>query len=142
MSRCIAKVDEKDSKKKNERWNKIALSAAEQSKRDIIPKVNPTKNFKNIFEILKDYDIVLVAYEEEKNSDIKSALNKLRNAFTDGCRIAIIVGPEGGIDKDEIKDIIENGGQSISLGKRILRAETAPLLLATIILYELDDMKI
>jgi len=142
MSRCIAKVDEKDIKKKNERWNKIALSAAEQSKRDIIPKVNFTKNFKNIFENLKDYDIVLVAYEEENNLDIKSLLSKRHEALLDGCKVAIIVGPEGGIDKNEIKEITENGGQSISLGKRILRTETAPLLLATIILYELDDLKI
>jgi len=142
MSRCIAKVDEKDIKKKNERWNKIALSAAEQSKRDIIPKVNFTKNFKNIFENLKDYDIVLVAYEEENNLDIKSVLSKCREALLDGCKVAIIVGPEGGIDKNEIKEITENGVQSISLGKRILRTETAPLLLATIILYELDDLKI
>ena len=138
MSRCIVKIDEKENLKKNQRWQQIAKSAAEQSKRDIIPKINLTNNFKNIFENFKEYDIVLVAYEEERINNIKNVLQNLKNSSH---KIAIIIGPEGGLEESEVNEIIRHGGKSVSLGKRILRVETAPLVMSTIILYELGDEK-
>ena len=134
MNRCIAKVDEKENIKKNARWQKIAQSAAEQSKRDVIPKINLVKNFKNIFEILEKYDIVLVAYENETKNGLKEVLQKKDIKHNN---IAVIIGPEGGIDKKEIDDIIKFGGKCVTLGKRILRTETAPIVLTSIIMYEL-----
>lgn len=135
MNRCIVKLDEKENIKKNQRWMQIAKSAAEQSKRDIIPKINLTNNFKNIFENLKEYDIVLVAYENEQTNNIKEVLQNYNNG---PYKIAIIIGPEGGLDVAEVNEIIKHGGKSVSLGKRILRTETAPLVMSAFILYELE----
>ena len=136
MKRCIVKLDEKAKIKKLERWQKIAEGAAKQSKRDIIPKINLPLNLQNIYENLKNYDIVLVAYEDEQNITIKQILKQIHN--NEDIKIAIIIGPEGGIEKGEIQNLKENGAKVISLGKRILRTETAPIVMASIIMYELE----
>ena len=138
MKRSIVKLDEKDKSKKLIRWQKIAEVAAKQSKRDSILKVNNVINFQNIFEKIKDYDILLVAYEEEKENTLKCILNKLKNTEK-ALKIAVIIGPEGGIDESEIEYCKANNFVSISLGKRILRTETAPLVIASNIIYELED---
>lgn len=137
MKRTIVKLDEKDKNKKLSRWQKVAEVAAKQSKRDSILNVNPIINFQNIFEKVKDYDILLVAYENEKENTLKSAINKLNNK--ENIKIAVIIGPEGGIDEAEINLCKENGFVPITLGKRILRTETAPIVIASNILYELED---
>lgn len=140
MARCIVKLDEKESTKKTQRWQKIAETAAKQSKRDKIPKVNFPQNLKNLFENLQEYDIVLVAYEDEHKHILKKELLNYKTKGIDLKKIAIIIGPEGGLAKEEVDFIIQNGGEAVSLGKRILRTETAPLVMATIILYELEDL--
>lgn len=137
MKRSIVKLDEKDKNKKLERWQKIAEVAAKQSKRDSILKVNNIINFQNIFEKVKDYDILLVAYEEEKETTLKKVLNTFKDK--QNFKIAIIIGPEGGIDENEIRLCKENGFTAVTLGKRILRTETAPLVISSNILYELED---
>lgn len=138
MKRSIVKLDEKDKSKKLIRWQKIAEVAAKQSKRDSILKVNNVINFQNIFEKVKDYDILLVAYEEEKENTLKSILNKLKSEKR-GLKIGVIIGPEGGIDESEIDLCKNNNFISVSLGKRILRTETAPLVISSNIIYELED---
>ena len=138
MKRSVVKLDEKDKSKKLIRWQKIAEVAAKQSKRDNILKVNNVINFQNIFEKVKDYDILLVAYEEEKENTLKSILNKLKSEIKD-LKIAVIIGPEGGIDESEISSCKNNDFISVSLGKRILRTETAPLVISSNIIYELED---
>ena len=138
MSRCVVKLTEKDCKKKLERWQKIAETAAKQSQRDIIPKVNNVENFKNIYEKLKEYDIVFLAYENEEKNFIKNELKNIINGSNHAKKIAVIIGPEGGISKEEFIFIKNNGAKVISLGKRILRTETAPLVVSSIILYELE----
>ncbi len=137
MKRCVVKFDEKTKQKKIERWQKIAEVAAKQSKRDIIPTVNSIINIKNIFKNFENYDIVLIANENEKINTLKNELTKIKkeNNFKN---IAVIVGPEGGIDENEIELLIENGAKSITLGKRILRTETAPIAIIANIMYELD----
>ena len=114
--------------------------AAKQSKRDKIPTVHSCINLRNLYEILKKYDIVIVAYEEEKEWDIKQVLKEAKENKSK--EIAIIVGPEGGIAKEEI-DILNTlpNAKTVTLGKRILRTETAPLVLASIIMYEFDEME-
>ena len=137
MNRSIVKLDEKDKTKKLDRWQKIAEVAAKQSKRDSILKVNNVINFKNIFEKVQDYDILLVAYEDEKETTLKKVLNKFK--YKQNLKIAVLIGPEGGIDENEINLCKESGFTSVTLGKRILRTETAPLVISSNILYELED---
>lgn len=137
MKRTIVKLDEKDKTKKVVRWQKIAEVAAKQSKRDSILKVNNVINFKNIFENVNDYDILLVAYEEEKENTLKKILRDYKDK--ENLKIAVVIGPEGGIDETEINLSKENKFIPITLGKRILRTETAPLVVASNIVYELED---
>lgn len=123
---------------KNERWKKIAEVAAKQSKRDKIPIINLPIDIKNIYEKIKDYDIVLVAYENEKNNTLKHVLqNTIKR---NNLKIAIIIGPEGGIEQKEIEQLKMNKVNIVTLGKRILRTETAPVVLASLIMYEFDEM--
>lgn len=138
LSRSIVKLEGKESLKKIERWQKIAETAAKQCKRDRIPKINCIQNLKNLYEILKEYDIVLVAYEEEKENLLKTEIQKHINNKEKNLKIAIIVGPEGGLAKEEVNAIKEIGGIAVTLGKRILRTETAPLVMSTILLYEFE----
>lgn len=134
MARSIVKLEDKTAIKKVERWQKIAEVAAKQSKRDIIPQVNLPTNLKNIYENLSGYDIVLVAYEKEENTTIKQVLRKI--AHKKNAKIAIIIGPEGGMEQEEIEQLTKAGAKVVSLGKRILRTETAPIVVTTIIIYE------
>ncbi|MCI8482240.1 MAG: 16S rRNA (uracil(1498)-N(3))-methyltransferase [Clostridia bacterium] len=140
MERCIVKLDEKTEKKKIERWQKIAEVAAKQSKRDKIPKLHSCIELKNIYKDLQEYDIVIVAYEEENNITIKQVLQSL--APKKEYRIAAIIGPEGGIATKEIQFLKNNSNTKIvTLGKRILRTETAPVVLSSVIMYELEEME-
>lgn len=137
MKRTIVKLDEKDKVKRIDRWRKIAEVAAKQSQRDCIVNVNSMINFQNVFEKTKEYDIVLVAYENETKNTLKNALSHLGREKNN--KIAVIIGPEGGIDEQEIELCRQKGGMMVTLGKRILRTETAPLVIASNILYELED---
>ena len=138
MKRSVVKLQEKDKQKKMVRWNKIAEVAAKQSGRDKILKINDVINYKNIFNYLKDYDIVLLAYEKEEKLTLKKALSKLDK--TKENKVAVLIGPEGGFDDIEIEQAKQNSLVNIiTLGKRILRTETAPLVISSNILYELED---
>lgn len=132
MKNCIVKI--KDEDKKILRWQAIAESAAKQSKRSIIPKVNRVEKLGNIKDRLKDYDLVLFAYEDEKNVSIKNILTDNKNIS----KIAIIVGPEGGFDSKEVKGLEDFGSKAVSLGKSILRTETAPIAMISMIMYEFE----
>lgn len=138
MNRCVVKLDDKLASKKILRWQKIAESSAKQSKRDKIPKINLPISIKNIYSKIANYDIVLVAYENEKNNNIKEVLQQIENK--DNLKIAIIIGPEGGIEENEIDDLIAHNVNTVSLGKRILRTETAPITISSIIMYEFNEM--
>lgn len=138
LKRSIVKLSGKDEDKKIDRWNKIAEVAAKQSMRDIVPKVRKVENIKNICNQIKDYDIVLLAYELEENNYIKNELQKIKNK-QEKYKIAVIIGPEGGIDQSEVKIMQEYGAKVISLGKRILRTETVALQVSSIIMYELEN---
>lgn len=147
MKRCVVKLKEKDKTKKIERWQKISEVAAKQCGRNYIPKINNIENLKEISEKIKDYDVVLVAYEEEKEKTLKNELKLLKkdnqenndNANNKKIKIAIVIGPEGGIDKEEINILEKNGAKIITLGKRILRTETVALNVLSIIMYELES---
>lgn len=136
MERSIVKLNPKDETKKIQRWQKIAEVAAKQSGRDKITQINNIVKFKDIFNALKDYDAFLVAYEKEKENTLKKELIKLKEVSSP--KVAVLIGPEGGIDDEEIKILKTNNTKIITLGKRILRTETAPLAISSIIQYELE----
>ena len=131
MKNCIAKI--KDEDKKNNRWQKISEAAAKQCKRNIIPSIERSVNMDFLYENIKKYDLVIVAYENEENKTIKDVLKN-----KDVKKIAIIVGPEGGLSEEEVLNLINNGAKIASLGKRILRTETAPMAILSMIIYEYD----
>lgn len=140
MKRCVVKLNEKDKTKKIERWQKISEVAAKQCGRNIIPSINSIINLKNICNLLNEYDIVLIAYENEKETTLKQVLNEIKESYNQKeIRIAIIIGPEGGIASEEVEMLKGNGAKSITLGKRILRTETVALNVLSIIMYELED---
>ena len=127
MKRCVVKLDAKKAAKKVSRWNTIALSAAKQAKRGIIPEVREMKNFKDILEEVKDTEFMLVPYEEAKGMQASKEL------------IRIIIGPEGGFEKEEIEQLKAAGGQTMSLGKRILRTETAGMTVLSILMFTIEE---
>lgn len=96
MKRCVSKIQEKSETKKLLRWQKISEVAAKQCGRDIIPKINNVSSIKNICNIINEYDIVLLAYENEKTNKLKNELTKLKH-FNKNFKIGIIIGPEGRI---------------------------------------------
>ncbi len=124
MEHCVVKLDNKKKALKTERWQKIAESAAKQCKRSIIPKIHEPVSFKNAVELLSKMDLFLVPYENELGMQAtKNALSRIQK----GTKIGILIGPEGGFSQKEIDFCTENGGNKISLGKRILRTETASI---------------
>lgn len=124
MNRCVVKIDEKKKKSKLDRWQLIAESAAKQSKRNIIPEVVDILPFKEALKYCDNLDMILVPYEAKDGmAGTKNTLNEIRA----GMKIGIFIGPEGGFDEKEIELAKESGGKIISLGKRILRTETAAI---------------
>lgn len=141
MKRCVVKIDAKDENKKIQRWNKISEVAAKQCGRNIIPKVNNIAKIKEIKNLCNDYDIILVAYEEEKENKLKKVLQELKNIYNkdEVLKIAIVIGSEGGIDKEEVEELKNiNNAKVITLGDRILRTETVALNIISIIMYEFE----
>lgn len=140
MKRCVVKLKDKDKSKKLQRWQKIAEVASKQCGRDRIPEIETIINVKNICNLLEKYDIVLVAYEKEEKNTLKHELKKIKEKYQNQeVKIAIIIGPEGGIAPEELKQFEEYGASSITLGKRILRTETVALNVLSIIMYELEN---
>ncbi len=136
MERCIVKLDTKSEIKKLDRWKKIAETAAKQSGRDIIPKVENIINLQKLLYSIQKYDIVLLAYENEKENTLKNALNTVKGK--ENLKIGVIIGPEGGIEEKEVEQLVKAGAQRITLGKRILRTETVGIVISSIITYELE----
>lgn len=136
MERCIVKLDNKTSLKKIERWKRVAETAAKQSGRDFIPDVENVINLQKLLNLIPKYDIVLLAYENEKNNTLKSILKKI--TIKDNMKIAIIIGPEGGLEPKEVEKLQDVGAKTITLGKRILRTETAGFAITSIIMYEFE----
>lgn len=133
LEHSVVQLDEQRADKKKERWQKIAISAAKQAKRDKVPFVT---NIKNLNDVLKDkYDLVLMAYEGETKISLKSVLqNNVAKS------ILLIVGPEGGFSNNEVELAVNAGAKTVSLGRRILRSETAGIVALSCIFYEKDSI--
>ena len=126
--RSISVLDEKNTDKKIERWNLIAKEACEQSKRNHLVQIQKPVGLKSILEYKSDLN--LVAYEDLSCQDNTHLFSLLSGEYKS---ITIVVGPEGGFEKSEIDFLVQNDFVSVSLGKRILRSETAPLYLLSVI---------
>lgn len=139
MKRCVVKLNEKDKNKKIERWQKISEVASKQSGRNIIPKINDVIKISKICEICSQYDIFIVAYEDEKENTLKQELKKLTKQQNKEINIGVLIGPEGGLDSKEVESLQNNGAKIVTLGQRILRTETVALNILSIIMYELEN---
>lgn len=135
MTNCVVKLDDKKKKSKQTRWQAISESAAKQSKRNTIPEVLEVKSYKEAFEIASKLDLVLVPYENEDGMvATKKALEELKTSKS----VGIFIGPEGGFETKEIEFAKQNGGKIISLGKRILRTETAAITAVSMCMLNIE----
>lgn len=134
--RTVVKLDEKKEKNKRNRWQGIAEAAAKQSKRRIIPQVKGVMSFETAVGYASKMDIKIIPYElAEGMKDTKAIIGSLQ----DNQSVAVFIGPEGGFDEKEIQAAVQNGLQPITLGKRILRTETAGLTVLAWIMYQLEQ---
>lgn len=139
--RCVARIrDAKDAAKKTERWNRIAHEAAKQSKRAVEPEVLEPVRLKAIQEFTSQDELKLLAYEGAALKPLMEHLEAARRRDDLQHRVAIMIGPEGGLTEKEVHQLSEMGFITIGLGPRILRTETAGLALLSIIQYVLGDM--
>ena len=134
--RCVVRLDGKKAAKKVERWQQIAESAAKQSKRMLIPSVHPVMTFKDALAWAKEMDVRLIPYELAQGiAETKALLSEIRP----GQSIGIFIGPEGGFEEKEIEAAIDAGVSTITLGKRILRTETAGLAILSVLMFQLEQ---
>ncbi len=135
MHRSVVKLDDKKKKSKRERWQAIAESAAKQSKRNIVPEIGEIISYKQLMLKANELDLFLIPYE---NKDGMTATKAALGLIKKGMRVGILIGPEGGFEDSEIASAIEAGGKIISLGARILRAETAAITATAMCMLEAE----
>lgn len=134
MDRTVV-VEKGNFGKKIERWQKVSDEAVKQCRRGRIPEVKNQQKFRETLEELKGYDLILFPYENESGYSIKDCLRGLQNKPE---RIAIIIGPEGGFSEAEVKSLDEIHAERVTLGKTILRTETAGMAALAMTMYELE----
>lgn len=138
MKRCVAKIEDgKKEKKKLERWQSISTSAAKQSGRGIIPNIHHVLTFEEALQMADTLEYNLVPYEQAEG------MEGSHKVVQEACKhksIGIFIGPEGGFDDAEIEKVLNRGFQTISLGKRILRTETAGLAIVSILMFEIERL--
>lgn len=134
--RCVVKLDGKKAAKKVERWKQIAESAAKQSKRMLIPNVHEVLTFKEALKYAESMDVRLIPYELAKGmQETKEILADIQP----GQSVGIFIGPEGGFEEKEVETAISEGAKPITLGKRILRTETAGLAILSVLMFQLEQ---
>lgn len=134
--RCVVKLDPKKADRKVQRWQQIAESAAKQAGRGYIPKVEHVMTWKEALAFAKKLDICLIPYElaegmEHTRSEIEGILP--------GQSVGVFIGPEGGFEKEEVEYAVKEGARPVTLGKRILRTETAGLAVLSVLMYRLES---
>lgn len=135
MSRCVVKWGKGD-EKKTARWRKIAESAAKQSGRGIIPEIAEPVTFSEAIKLLKESELCFAPYECETEKTLKSVISEVQKPKS----AAFIIGPEGGFDLAECEQLKESGIKTVTLGKRILRTETAGEAVLSMLMYEFDEI--
>ena len=134
--RSVVKLDEKKAAKKQARWQLIAKEAAEQSGRGIIPEVSAVQTFTEALRMAGELDVVLIPYELEEG--MKETVRILEE-IAPGQSVGIFIGPEGGFEEEEVERAKAAGAHAVTLGKRILRTETAGLTALSILMYHLES---
>ena len=135
--RCVVKLDDKKASSKIARWQGIAEAAAKQSKRAIVPKVSGVMTFSQAVEMAADMDVRIIPYELAEGMErTREIIDKMES----GQDIAVFIGPEGGFEESEIQLAMGNGIEPVTLGKRILRTETAGMTILSWIMYRLEQM--
>jgi 16S rRNA (uracil1498-N3)-methyltransferase len=133
--RAVVKLDEKKADAKVKRWNLISESAAKQSKRIIIPKVSEPMTFDEAVKYSKNLDMSLIPYENYRDmSQTRIAVDKIES----GMKVGIFIGPEGGFDESEVDLAVSAGIERISLGRRILRTETAGMAVLSVLMFKME----
>lgn len=130
-ARCVSKPDEKSLKKKVDRWQKIAAAAAEQSGRGRIPEVIVLSSYSEALHRAAQSDVSILFYENERARTLRDALSQMEYSS-----VSLLTGPEGGLETQEVQQAIDAGLQVCTLGKRILRCETAPLCALSAVMYD------
>ena len=137
--RAVVKLDEKKAKAKIARWQTISEAAAKQSKRRIVPQIHTVMSFKEAVNYVKEFQVKFIPYELAEGME---KTRELIGGLKPGQDIAIFIGPEGGFEESEIQTALENGIEPITLGRRILRTETAGFTVLSWIMYQLEEMGI
>lgn len=133
--RSVVKLDDKKAAKKVERWNSIAESAAKQAGRGIIPKVKPVMSYPEALKYAEMLDVRLIPYELAQGmQETKARIEAIRS----GQSVGIFIGPEGGFEAAEVSAAVESGAAAITLGRRILRTETAGLAMLSVLMFVLE----
>ena len=134
--RAVVKLDAKKAKKKVERWNTIALSAAKQAKRGRIPEVLPVMTLKEAFGYAKELDASIIPYEDAKGiGHSREVMASLKGKG----HIGVFIGPEGGFEDSEVQKAMELGIEPVTLGRRILRTETAGMTVLSILMFQMEE---
>ena len=140
MERSVVKVDDKKADKKVSRWNAISEAAAKQSKRRIIPEISAPVTFTEVMNETSDFDIKILPYEMA-DMDAIAKTREIIGLAKPGQRIAILIGPEGGFSEKEYELAVKNNWQEITLGHRILRTETAGMVVLSWLILQLECAK-
>ena len=134
--RCVVKLDAKKAQKKTARWQQISESAAKQSKRMLIPQVQNVTGWKEALALAKELDVLLIPYELAKGM---KETREIISSIKPGQSVGIFIGPEGGFEEEEVRNAMEVGARPVTLGKRILRTETAGMTMLSILMYTLEN---
>ena len=134
--RAVVKLDAKKEETRLKRWNTISESAAKQSGRGVIPEVSGVMSFEKALEEAKKLDVLLIPYERaEHMAETRRVMGEIRP----GQSVGIFIGPEGGFEESEVEEAVAAGAKAITLGKRILRTETAGLAVMSMLSYLLEE---
>lgn len=134
--RCVVKLDQKKAEKKVQRWQQISESAAKQSKRMRVPEVHAVLRWQDAVRYAKNLDVLLIPYELAKGIGETREILKM---ICPGQSIAVFIGPEGGFEEKEVQDAMDAGAKPITLGRRILRTETAGMTALSILMFQLEQ---
>ena len=135
-ARAVVKLDQKKAAAKVKRWQAISESAAKQSKRLLIPEVKEPVKFSEALKLAPDLDVRLIPYELAEGMD---GTRRIIQSVKPGQSVAVFIGPEGGFEEAEVELAKEAGFQAITLGRRILRTETAGMTVLSILMYQLEE---
>lgn len=136
VKRCVVKLDAKKAGRKQERWQEIAKSAAKQAGRSVIPRISDMLSFEEALAYAEKLDVLLIPYElSEGIRKTKQAIEEIKP----GQSVGIFIGPEGGFEKEEVELALKAGAKEITLGKRILRTETAGLAIVSVLMFHLEE---